>query len=126
MKSKHSTSKRGCVKGIGPKSKLFVIPSSKIMLFGVDTFGMHLLGVNKDFAGTLQLGKYCAGTLKIGIICAVFVFLFLPRLNKKDEEAITQERGDVESGKKEMIGPHEQDFRAPAGYPAGWAYARAS
>ena len=79
---------------------------------------MHLLGVNKHFAGTLQLGKYCADTLQIGIINATFVFL-LPPLNKNDE-AITQGNEEIcKHEKKEMIGPHEQDYRVPAGYPPG-------
>jgi hypothetical protein len=69
------------------------------MLLGVDTFDIHLLGVNKYFADTLQLGKYCADTLQVDIIDATFVFL-LPRLNRKNEEAMTQQNEEIWKQKK--------------------------
>ena len=110
--SSHVRSKTGFRKGIGPKSKPLAISSSKIMFFAVGTFGINLFGVNKDLAGTCQLGRCCADTLQ-------FVFFFLPPFQKKDE-AMTQVNEEMWKHEKyKMIGPHEQDFRVPAGYPTG-------
>ena len=81
----------------------------------VDTFDAHLLGVNKYFADTLQLGMCCADTLQVGIIDATFVF-FLPRLNRKDEEAMTQQNEEIWKQKKKKWSGHTNKIIA---YPLG-------
>ena len=69
------------------------------MLLGVDTFDMHLLGIKKHFADTLKLDTCCADTLQVGTIDVTFVFL-LPRLNRKDEEVMTQQNEEMWKQKK--------------------------